>query len=109
MGRGYGFLDFLFEGIVATADYIADERREKRGEMQRNNAFLGDIRGNRTLDFAEQLRLDMENEKAMREAAEQQKRDKYNFTNRNTSMDDLYFGGNNGSGGQNGGFGSGNL
>ncbi|WP_019678240.1 hypothetical protein [Ruminococcus flavefaciens] len=34
MGRGYGFLDFLFEGIVATADYIADERREKRGECR---------------------------------------------------------------------------
>jgi hypothetical protein len=90
--RRYGLLDLLFEGAVAAADYIADERREKRGEMQRNNTYLGDISGNRTLEFAELLRTDMENEKAMRSSTEQELRDSYNFSNRNTGMDDLFSG-----------------
>ena len=88
--RRYGLLDLLFEGAVAAADYIADERREKRGERQRNNVYLGDISGKRSIDFAEQLRIDMENEKAMRQSTEQQQRNNYNFSNRNAGMDDLF-------------------
>lgn len=114
MRRGYGLFDFLIEGAFAAADYIADEQREKRGQSQRNNVYLGDLSGNRTLDFAEQLRMDMEREKAMREATEQQKRDNYNFSNRNTGMDDLFAGipnvgaADNGSGGTNNGNGGNN-
>lgn len=109
MGRGYGLFDFLIEGAFAAADYIADAQREKRGEAQRNNVYLGDLSGNRSLDFAEQLRMDMEREKEMREATEQLKRDNYNFSNRNTGMDDLFAGTptvsgtDNGSSGNNGG------
>ena len=90
MRRGYGLLDLLFDGISAAADYIEDEQREKRGERQRNNVYLGDISGNRSLDFAELLRADMETEKAMRENTERQQREKYNFSDRNTGMDDLF-------------------
>ncbi len=90
--RRYGLLDLLFEGAVAAADYIADERREKRGEMQRNTVHLGDISGNRSLEFAELLRADMETEKAMRSNTEQQLRSNYNFSNRNAGMDDLFAG-----------------
>ena len=90
--RRYGLLDLLFEGAVAAADYIADERREKRGEMQRNNVYLGDISGSRSIDFAEQLRIDMEMEKAMRRSTEQQQRRNYNFSDGNRTMDDLFSG-----------------
>ena len=90
MRRGYGLLDLLFDGITAAADYIEDEQREKRGERQRNNVYLGDISGNRSLEFAELLRADMETEKAMRENTERQQREKYNFNDRNAGMDDLF-------------------
>ena len=67
-GRGYGLFDLLFDGINAAGRYIADERREARGEAQRNTEYVGDISGSRGLDFAELLRADMEREKEMRES-----------------------------------------
>lgn len=110
-GRGYGLFDLLFDGINAAGRYIADERREARGEAQRNTEYIGDISGSRGLDFAELLRADMEREKEMRESTERQQREKYNFSDRSAAMDDLFAGSgtnNNGSGGSNnGGFGSG--
>ena len=110
-GRGYGLLDLLFDGINAAGRYIADERREARGEAQRNTEYLGDISGSRGLEFAELLRADMEREKEMRESTEKQQREKYNFNDRSAAMDDIFIDGNtnnNGSGGRNnGGFGSG--
>ncbi len=90
MRGNYGLLDLLLRGVNATAKYIADERREARGERQQNNEYLGDISGTRGLEFAELLRRDMENEKAMREQTENQQREKYNFSDRNAGMDDLY-------------------
>ena len=110
-GRGYGLFDLLFDGINAAGRYIADERREARGEAQRNTEYIGDISGSRGLDFAELLRADMELEKEMRESTERQQREKYNFSDRSAAMDDLFIG-NSGSkgtdsGNNNGGFGSG--
>ncbi len=103
--------DLLFDGINAAGRYIADERREARGEAQRNTEYVGDISGSRGLDFAELLRADMEREKQMREATENEQREKYNFSDRSAAMDDLFVGSgtnNNGNNGNNsGGFGSG--
>ena len=90
MRRRYGLMELLFDGAEGIAKYIADERREKRGEMQRNNEYLGDISGGHYLDYIEVLRMEMENIKYARESVEQEQRKKYNFSNRDTCMDDLY-------------------
>ncbi len=110
-GRGYGLFDLLFDGVNAAARYIADERREARGEAQQNTEYLGDISGSGGLEFAELLRADMEREKEMRESTERQQREKYNFSDRSAAMDDLFIGSggskDKGGGNNNGGFGNG--
>lgn len=77
----------LIDGIFR---YAEDERREMHGESMMNDQYLGDISGNRSLDYINELRADMENIKRSRERMEQQQRDKYVFHDNGVDMDDIY-------------------
>ena len=87
--RRYGLFDLLLYGAVGIARYIADERRERRGEMQRGN-WDSDTSRTHSLDYIEEMRTELENIKYARENTERQQREKYNFSNRDAGMDDLY-------------------
>jgi len=80
----------IIGGIIKFIQYFQDEKREERGEPSQNREFMGSISDNHSMDFVEQWRSELENIKNMRENTEQEQRDKYNFSNRNANMDDLY-------------------
>ncbi len=83
-------IELIINAIRGLFRYAADERRESRGETMRNNQYLGDISGNRSLDYISELREDMENIKRARESMEQQQREKYVFSDNGADMDDIY-------------------
>ncbi|WP_295094057.1 hypothetical protein [Ruminococcus sp.] len=83
-------IELIINAIRGLFRYAEDERRESRGETMRNNQYLGDISGNRSLDYISELREDMENIKRARESMEQQQREKYVFSDNGADMDDIY-------------------
>lgn len=83
-------IELIVRAISGIFRYAEDERREKRGEGMRNNQYLGDISGNRSLDYITELREDMENIKRARESTEQQQREKYVFRDNGADMDDIF-------------------
>ena len=83
-------IELIINAIRGLCRYAEDERRESRGETMRNNQYLGDISGNRSLDYISELREDMENIKRARESMEQQQREKYVFSDNGADMDDIY-------------------
>lgn len=84
------FIELIFRAIYGLFRYAADERREKRGKAMNNNQYLGDISGNHSLDYFDELREDMENIKRARESMEQQQREKYVFSDSKADMDDIF-------------------
>lgn len=85
----FRLIEIIIKLIGGIFSYAEDERRELHGESMMNDQYLGDISGNRSLDYINELRADMENIKRSRERLEQQ-RDKYVFHDNGADMDDIY-------------------
>lgn len=77
-------------GIIKLIMYFADERREERGEPSKHREYMGRINQNKSMDFVEEWRSELEDIKNMRENDEHEQRNNYNFSNRNADMDDIY-------------------
>ena len=77
-------------GIIKLIMYFADARREERGEPSRHREYMGRINQNKSMDFVEEWRSELEEIKYMRENTEQNQRNNYNFSDRNAGMDDIY-------------------
>ena len=77
-------------GIIKLIMYFADARREERGEPSRHREYMGRINQNKSMDFVEEWRSELEEIKYMRENTEQNQRNNYNFSDRNADMDDIY-------------------
>ena len=77
-------------GIIKLIMYFADARREERGEPSKHREYMGRINQNKSMDFVEEWRSELEEIKYMRENTEQNQRNNYNFSDRNADMDDIY-------------------